>query len=69
MKLNPQVEKIIDESLRDTGEFGWDEDDRKWSACGTALKYAETQGLDGTGNPALLAVIQAAVEQKLKAEK
>ena len=62
--INPELEKIIVSSLNDTKEWGWDEDDRKWSACGTALKYMESrsnlEGLEAR------AAIMATVQQLMK---
>src|SRR5437868_2493519 len=39
--LNPGIEQVIRESLAETKSWEWEDEDRKWSACGAALKYLQ----------------------------
>lgn len=65
--IRRDLQNIIDASLTQTKEWGWDDDDRKWSACGTVQKYIEAHSeLDGKE---LQAVIIAMVEQAMNKEQ
>ncbi len=39
--INPDIEKIIRESLAATKSWEWADDDRKWSAAGAATKWLQ----------------------------
>ncbi len=62
--MNQKLQEIIQASLEQTAEWGWDEDDRKWSACGSAQKYIEAHSdLEGKE---VQAVVIAMVTQAMK---
>ena len=64
--INPAIQQIIHECLEEMRSYDpkWEKDDIFYSACGSVLKYAESQGQDAT--PELLAAIQVAVREEME---
>jgi hypothetical protein len=62
---NPDIEQIIRASLAETKEWGWEDEDRKWSACGAALKYLEA---NSTMSPELAHGMALKIVEEIMAE-
>lgn len=64
--ISPDMQAVIRERVKDMRASQWNGEDIFHSACGAALKQAESQQQEAT--PQLLAAIEEATRQEMKKE-
>lgn len=62
--LNPDLMRVIEESISQSRKDGDDPEDAKWLAQGASIRYGREQGMIGEElSPEMQAAIEVAVKQ------